>query len=373
MKKTVIAAFVCAGAWACPNAQAQSSVTLYGRLDVGFDFANNVQTGTGTTANRWRAESSDWGASYFGFLGKEDLGGGLKAIFDLQSGINLMNGTMNGGAGRLFDRKAFVGLESNRYGRFQLGRDLFLTNYQCDIDPMMCEAFSSASLVRNRNVPITSNNIEYRSPNFGGFEIHGQYAFGNQAGGFNRGAADDFGRSDGVEVTYSNDVVMIKGMYDEMRDQNGRFSNVFVSSREFFVGGNLTIDSLVLQAGYSHLSAPDTPAGLAHTANHVWIGARYRITPALALNGGVFRINVGSGGGDATHDPGGNATLVAAGATYSLSKRTFLYATVAHVNNGSASNFSVFDNNPGRDNNNLTNPMAGKSQIGSYVGIVQHF
>ena len=374
MKNTVVplcigvCSLMCAGA-----AYAQSSVTLYGRLDVGMDFVNNVQTGTGGTANRWRAQSSDWGASFWGLQGKEDLGGGWRTLFDLQSGINLMNGTMNGSGGRLFDRKAYVGVQNAGYGTFQLGRNLFMTNNQCDLDPMMCESFSSASLVRNRNVPITSNNIEYQSPVWNGFDIYGQYAMGNQAGAFNSGAPGEFGRSDGIQLTYKNGWVLLRSMYDEMRDQNGRFSNVFVSSREFFAGANVTIDSLLLQAGYSHLSAPDTPAGLAKTANYFWLGARYQVRPDVMINGGVYHVNVSSGGGDATHDPSGHATMEALGAMYYLSKRTFLYATVAHVDNASMSNFSVFDNNPGSDNNNLTNPLPGKSQIGSYIGVVHSF
>jgi predicted porin len=373
MRKTLMAACVGASLLSCVNAQAQSSVTIYGRLDVGFDFLNNMQTGNGGTANRWRAESSDWGASYWGMQGKEDIGGGWNTLFYLQSGLNLMNGTMNGAPNRLFDRSAWVGMNNDKYGKFLAGRDFFLTNFQCDLDPMLCEAFSSASLNRNRNVPITSNNIEYFSPNMGGFQIHGQYAPGGQAGNFNAGAAGEYGRTDGVELTYQNSLFLIKGMYDELRDQNGKFSNVFLDSKEFFVGANVFISSLTLQAGYSHYSAPDTPAGLASTANYEWLGARYHVTPEWQLHGAVYHVNVGSGAGDATHDPSGHATMVALGTEYFLSKRTFLYGTVAHVSNGANSNFSVLDNNPGSDNSNLANPLPGKSQIGGYTGIVHMF
>ncbi len=337
MKNAIQAGLIGACSLACATAQAESSVTLYGVADAGFDFLSQVQTGTGTTASRWRAESSDWGASRFGLLGKEDVGGGLTTIFNLESGTNLMAGSAGSSGGRLFDRKAFVGLQSAQYGQFQMGRNLFIANDQWDLDPMLQEAYSSTALVRSRNVPITSNNIEYRSPSYGGFSMHAQYTLGNQSTGFNQ------------------------------------MSNVFTSSREFFAGSNIYVNALTLQVAYTHLSAPDTPAGLARTADHYWLGAQYRVTPALALNGAVYHINVGSGAGDATHDPSGHATMFAAGTEYSLSKRSLLYATVAYVRNGSTSNFSVANNNPGLNNDNLSNPLPGRSQTGGYIGINHSF
>ncbi|WP_414693471.1 porin, partial [Paraburkholderia madseniana] len=94
----VAAAVVASGA-----AHAQSSsVTLYGVIDVGLDFTNNsggkqlfkMQDGTydGMYGSRW------------GLKGEEDLGGGLKAVFKLENGFNLNNGTLGQG-GREFGRE----------------------------------------------------------------------------------------------------------------------------------------------------------------------------------------------------------------------------------------------------------------------------
>ncbi len=355
------------------TAYAQSAVTLYGMADAGIDYLTGVRTGSGGTGSRWRAESGDWGASRFGLLGREDIGGGDQIIFQLESGISMMTGTAGDGNGRLFSRKALVGINNDRYGKFTMGRNLFIANDQWDMDPMLQEAYSSTALVRSRNVPITSNNIEYQSPSVGGFSVHAQYTLGNQAGGFNRGAANETGRSDGIALTYKNSLLMLRGMYDEIRDVNGQFSNVFVSSREFFVGANLYLNALTLQAAYTHLNAPNTPAGLASRADHYWAGAQYKATPALAFDAGVYYVHLGSGAGDATHDPAGHATMVALGTTYSLSKRTLLYATVAHVRNGSGSSFSVQNNNSGADNDNLANPLPGHSQTGAYLGVNHSF
>ncbi|WP_028220447.1 porin [Paraburkholderia oxyphila] len=372
MKKAVQIGVAAMGL-AALQAHAQSSVTLYGVADAGFDYLSQVQMGTGTTASRFRAESSDWGASRFGLLGREDIGGGYGILFNLESGTNLMSGTAGDGNGRLFSRKALVGVQNDQFGKFTMGRNLFIANDQWDFDPMLQQAYSSTALVRSRNVPITSNNIEYQSPSWAGFSVHAQYTLGNQPGGFNLGAPNEVGRSDGIQVTYANSLFMLRGMYDEIRDTNGKMSNVFVSSREFFAGANLYLSSLELQAAYTHLNAPDTPAGLASNADHYWAGAKYRVTPALSVDGAVYYVHVGAGAGDATHDPSGHATMFALGTTYNLSKRTLLYATVAHVRNASGSNFSVANNNPGSNNDNLDNPLPGRSQTGAYLGVNHSF
>jgi len=101
---------VAALALASPLAYGQTSVTLYGRLDAGIEYMNHIDNGTGASSSRWRAEGGDWGTSMLGLKGAEDLGGGLKAIFNLETGLQVMDGTTSGG--RLWSRRAFVGLSS---------------------------------------------------------------------------------------------------------------------------------------------------------------------------------------------------------------------------------------------------------------------
>src|ERR1700737_875083 len=106
-------------------AQAQSSVTLYGVADDGITYTNNQ----GGHAN-YQTFSGGLGGSKFGFLGSEDLGGGTKAIFQLESGYDLNSGKL-GYNQRLFGRQAYVGLSGN-YGSVKLGRqyDFMVTNLQ---------------------------------------------------------------------------------------------------------------------------------------------------------------------------------------------------------------------------------------------------
>jgi predicted porin len=355
---------------AAPAAYAQTSVTLYGRVDGGVEYLNHIANASGGNATRWSAEGGDWGTSMFGFRGTEDLGGGLSSLFDLEGAMQLMNGTTPNG--KMFSRRAYVGLKDTTWGQLQAGRNLFIdSDGVWEFDPMVQQAVSSASLVRGRNWQQSSNNVEYHSPVIHGFDVQGQYAFGNQADGFNRGASGDFGRSDGVMLTYHSPVFDVRGIYDELRDSNGRFSNIFTASREYFVGTNVYVQKFKIQAAYTHYAAPDSPAGVADSADHYWLGATYQADRRWAFTAAGFYIKVGEGDGDASHDPASHAMLYALSTTYNLSKRTFLYGTVAYVRNSRRGTFSVFAN--ARDSDSATSPLAGESQTGAYIGMMHNF
>ena len=102
MKKALLAASLLTVGVA---AHAQSSVTLYGRLDAGLEYMSGAPTSndaagvTTGSANRFRAESGDWGTSLWGMKGVEDLGGGNKAVFQLEGSFNTMTGQGPGNNG----------------------------------------------------------------------------------------------------------------------------------------------------------------------------------------------------------------------------------------------------------------------------------
>jgi predicted porin len=351
-------------------ASAQSSVTLYGRIDGGVEYLNHIDNGTGGNLSRWNAEGGDWGTSMLGFKGTEDLGGGNSALFDLETALQIMNGTTGGGL--LFSRRAYVGLKSETWGQIQAGRNLFIdSDGVWAFDPFVQQAVSSASLVRGRNWQQTNNNVEYHSPVWHGLDVQGQYAFGNQASGFNNGAQGQFGRSDGIMLTYTSKLLELRGIYDELRDSDGRLSNIFTASREYFVGANVPVQKFKFQAAYTHYAAPDSPAGVADSADYYWLGATYQATKRWAVTAAGFYVRVGDGAGDISHDPASHALLYALGTTYNLSARTFLYGTVAYVNNSKNATFSVFATP--RDSTSPTSPIAGESQTGAYIGIMHLF
>jgi len=101
----------------CPTpASAQTSVTLYGVIDEGINYTNNVGRG-----HVYELASGDAQGSRWGLKGAEELGGGLKAIFQLENGFDVSSGRFNQG-GRMFGRQAFVGLSADSYGTLTFGR-----------------------------------------------------------------------------------------------------------------------------------------------------------------------------------------------------------------------------------------------------------
>jgi predicted porin len=97
-------------------ALSQTSVTLYGAVDDALTYVNN-QKGHSNVYMR----QGNLYASKFGLLGKEDLGGGTTALFDLQNGFDLNSGALQS-SGLLFNRQAYVGLRNVTAGTITLGR-----------------------------------------------------------------------------------------------------------------------------------------------------------------------------------------------------------------------------------------------------------
>jgi len=178
MKKSLIALAVLATTGA---AMAQSSVTLYGRLDASV---GSLDTGASSDT---RMFSSNLTTSRWGVMGTEDLGGGLKANFRLETAIDVTDGTSTG-----FGRASWVGL-SGGFGGLTLGKrdsafkdafDLGNTYNVFDSEFTAGKASTEgAAAVNVGNFTTRPNNqIRYDSPKFGGFSGSYSYAFDQTAG-----------------------------------------------------------------------------------------------------------------------------------------------------------------------------------------------
>ncbi|GJH28921.1 hypothetical protein CBA19CS42_30415 [Caballeronia novacaledonica] len=180
MKKTFISCLLIGMAL---EAHAQSSVTLYGRLDEALEYMSGVPTNPNSSGiaqgstNRFRIVAGNWQGSFWGIKGAEDLGSGNKILFQLESGFNIATG--QGSSAGIFNRWAQVGVSNSSYGTIMMGRQLFIANDVWDFDPFGQSFWASATLVRGRNWPFSSNNISYQSPKIGGFDFAGQYSFSN--------------------------------------------------------------------------------------------------------------------------------------------------------------------------------------------------
>ncbi|PRX27317.1 outer membrane protein OmpU [Paraburkholderia sp. BL18I3N2] len=170
------------------SALAQSSVTLYGALDEAVVYANNAR-GAHTMQ---MLDSYHWNTA-FGVNGTEDLGGGLKAIFDLASYFNLSNGKMFR-SDTFFSRSAWVGLSKDEYGKVTFGHHndysiLLLAN-----SPGFNSTFSQTPANADHiGGGYLNNAITYRSPTMSGFTFSALYALpGGTSDTYNRGRAFSF-------------------------------------------------------------------------------------------------------------------------------------------------------------------------------------
>jgi len=192
MQKKVMALAV-AGALSAPAAAfAQAgNVQIYGRLNVGLDNyeAKGASANTGTVNSDFKARMRMFdGASRLGVRGSEDLGGGLKALFQIESGANIdsgnslsQSGSSNASAGTFATRDSYVGLEGG-FGRLTMGRQAVwygngvieqaTSNYVNISGPFFSGNASRISSVTTR----TNNVFAYTTPTFGGFNVTGWYS-----------------------------------------------------------------------------------------------------------------------------------------------------------------------------------------------------
>lgn len=173
-------------------AQAQSSVKLYGSLDVSFGSYKPVDIENNTPKSTTRVQSGDMMTSFIGFSGVEDLGGGLKAEFAIESFIGVDNGAnVTNQAGNFWSRASWVGL-SGSFGRVILGQydnALFISGLTYNpfgssmtFSPTMRHFYdlgsTSIGLNSSLGVPLTNqnytdtgwvNSVTYETPVFAGF------------------------------------------------------------------------------------------------------------------------------------------------------------------------------------------------------------
>lgn len=181
---------------AASAASAQGTANLYGIVDGGVTFVTNE-----AGKHAWAQASGVGQSNRWGLRGIEPLGGGWRAIFRLENGFTLNDGRFSQG-GLEFGRQAFVGLSSDRYGTLTLGRQYDfmstnLTQFSAGSLTPSVYAFHLGDLDRLGAERI-DNAVRYSTPEIGGFQFGGLYAFGGQPGNFVANSALAFG------VTYAS-------------------------------------------------------------------------------------------------------------------------------------------------------------------------
>ncbi|AVS70412.1 porin [Paracidovorax avenae] len=312
-------------------ASAQSSVTLYGIADLG------IRHTSGMTAANAPGPSSATGiasgvdnTSRFGLRGREDLGGGLHAVFNLETGLNLDTGTQ-ANATKFFDRAAIVGL-GGAWGTVTAGRQ---TNLLADaISPVDPVGMRFASF--NPNIATTAlsshglgieygsagaTNGSYRLDNalkyvgrFGPVTARAMYGFGENAAGANLQS------SRGAGLAYAAGGLTVSGAYQNFKSPAG----LALDAATLGVAYQFGSVRLMANTGRSKAETSAT----ARTVHRVHsVGGTWAATPAVDLTASVYRLDR-----DRSGLQGDGYTRAILFAEYKLSRRSRLYAELDRTN-----------------------------------------
>jgi len=362
MKKSLLAV-AAIGAFASA-AQAQSSVTVYGIMDVGF---TGKATRTGTTSsggvNRTQANlftSDAEQSSRIGFKGNEDLGGGMSAFFTAEAGLTPVGTQMS----TMNNRQSFVGLKKNGIGQFAIG-----TQYT-----VIHNAFAATDPGQNNNTVgnvvrpqagtegsnnsassaytiSTTNTLTLSSDKFAGFNVNAQYTANGQDAtqrGNNTTVATNGGNINwsgwALGANYTWNKLLATANYQSFKNStdnanplvptfatiaspgttvtNNTLTNV--TDNQWYVGATYDFGILKAYANYINRKATaNTNSNQYASRTAEQIGVRSYITPTVEgwASAGMGRISTFG-----TGEPTANFNAWQLGSNYWLSKRTNLYA-----------------------------------------------
>lgn len=336
MKKSLLAlTALAASAGFAGTAQAQSSVTLYGVVDVNVEYVSNMSSTLPTQPgfpsagqNKFGLTSGGLSGSRWGLRGVEDLGGGLKGLFVLENGFGVDDGRLQQG-GRLFGRQAYVGLESDRVGRVTFGRqyttmfDAFAnfspTGYATQYEPIVAQL----------GLNFRSDNTAKYTGKFGPVTAIAHWSFGNGAAGAGE-VPGQFRRDTGygAAVSYAAGPFAVTAAYDQYNPTltAGGDTGTF---RKAGAAASYAFGPAKVMAGYRWGQNKNAADATVLRDDYYWAGLNYQVTAPLVLTAAYYYADVKNLGGVNVRNPW-QATFVA---DYNLSKRTDIYLTAAYAKN----------------------------------------
>lgn len=384
---------------------ASAQVSIYGTVDAAltqYSSEGTSKTGLG---------NSQLGSSKLGFMGTEDMGGGINAIFKLEGGLandtgngkasNTTNQAASGGAGSLtsvggtqglvFQRYAYVGLNGS-FGEVRLGRDYtntflhavgsvepFGTNGPADSSVMTLNLAARNGLATTSGA---SNMIGYASPSMGGAVVRLQAFFGENASSA-ANASDGDGYS--AQVGYATGPVFLSmGQQQTKGTAKAAVNPVLNTTTGAGLAastgipastGNYTQSALSASYDFGMAKAVFTNVreelvGTASTATNTsnLIGV---IVPVGAINYKASYVASAQNTGVAGQ-PDNKGTLIGLGVDYAMSKRTKLYSTYSSVTN-EAGKFYSAGLAGGAAGTSLAATAATPSSTGFAVGVFHAF
>ncbi|MCH8179406.1 MAG: porin [Proteobacteria bacterium] len=358
MKKTVLALAAIAASSA---AFAQSSVTLYGVVDASFESIKSDKTYT-------RVSSDNLATSRIGFKGTEDLGGGLKANFRLESNVKVDTGA--NGNSRFFDRAAWVGVSSADAGELRIGRQDSLIGGLVDatIGALGYDESVTAQTLSGVAYRRLDNALTYSAPAFvPGLSLSAQYSTAaNPSGGpatnAEANAGSKQGRAFGFLANYVQGPIGAGLAYisanataDGKTDQTGLY---VYGSYDFGLAKLTAYTEQDKQDGaFDKRKVYGAKVAVPVVTNFV-------VTAGYAAVKGANATSYNFNAANTAKDSAKVATLKAA---YSLSKRTTVYGLFTEVWNDDNARLKVTNDSA------LASPALGKGSRGVAVGVSHAF
>ena len=361
MKKTLLALALMTGF--AGVTQAETSVTLYGVLDGGIAYQRLKGTVDGKRVSQkytGMINAFEYG-NRWGLRGTEDLGEGLQAVFQLESGFDLGTGQSAQG-GRLFGRQATVGLRSDAWGRLDLGRQATLgSNYVPDVASPFNNSFGLATVgtvIGGLNTVYLDNMIMYQTPVVSGLQLGVGYSF-NRSGNQRFGANNENSRAWTAAIRYSNGPLALAASYDRNKaphDEGG------VRVSDWTLAASYDFDVAAIYAGFGqsrngwqnsvdYIGFPTDNLTATQVEDFVEpIKDGYIVNDGMKVNSYSLGVSAPLGGGTlmaawGMADPRSRGDVIkssgivdkmqlyAIGYSYNFSKRTSMYAVGAYVKN----------------------------------------
>ena len=318
MKKSLIALAALAAVGA---ASAQSSVTLYGIADISAGVVEREGAVKLPGQNTEKANTRETGfnkanlqQSRVGIKGSEDLGNGLKAVFNYEHGFNSANGEFAGGEAR----RAVVGLQGG-FGSVLLGRDkLPLYRLTEDTSADSISDFSTTNLVGEKR----TNGIHYAG-NFAGVGVSAAVGY-DRHDDITTGANDTQSTTYGLGLSYSTGPFMIGIAGEQLKEESGSPMVTDKKHTNYGIGGTYDFTAAKLYANY--LVSDDKHNDIKHKEANVGVKVPFGAASLVAEVG----YNDGEGYDGIDYNVGAN---------YAFSKRTDAYVRYARINDYD------FDNN----------------------------
>ena len=339
MKKSLIALAVLASSGA---ALAQSSVTLYGLVDVWVGSSKAESNSTAIPAANGKVSNSvlnsgGFSTSRIGFRGTEDLGGGLKANFTIETAISPDAPSQSS----LGSRVATVGL-SGGFGAIDLGRNW--TPYD-DTRALVNDTFNAniassfSTWVGYEDNP--NNMIRYNTPSFGGLSGALAYSFGEDKTAAPGSKASSI---TSASLNYAAGPVMAGLAYQQQKQNgaNGVFSAVpgFLADPAVIaalslgngktsytlINGSYDLGVVKLMAGFNNVKHEEAGIAGSTKASEYQVGLEAPLGANLAIGAGYSQSKLKDSSGEFAKTTGYSVAL-----KYNISKRTFAYTAVTQT------------------------------------------